>query len=228
MNAQEHIVQNKGKMLVFDLAEKLKVVGTLHALNQEDKKELEQLVDATDFIASETWPNDESEREQVPIPFVKALKYDEELKIFTCSYLDSRYINWFLNSLAKSIRKTTEREMAQTSVARDWKEHEFEYCQQLAKEKNKEFYIADIPVHEIYAYLTNQSNDAKRRQMRGQDSNTFNKMWRDLNSLRERAMLKGIAQREGPISQMQRQGLLIVGYTHALNYLSGKHSELLQ
>jgi hypothetical protein len=228
MNTEEYIIQNKGNLLVFDLAEKLKVVGTYHALNQKDKEELERLVDTSDFIACEGWTSDVDEPEGIPIPFARALKYHKKMNVYTCNYLDSLYTDWFLRLANKNIKKSNERILELTGVARDLKEKEFEFCRKLAKEKNKEFYTVDLPFHDMLAYLLNQSKSEKIRQMLGRDNGTFEKRWRELRKLRERTMLERIAEREGPISQLKRQGLFSTGYSHAVNYLEGQHSELLQ
>ena len=92
MNTIEHIKKNDGRMLVFDLAEKLKVVGTYHALNQKDKEELGQLIEASDFVASEGCG--EEVIEPIAIPFTKRLRYDPVIKEYISSFLDSLYMDW--------------------------------------------------------------------------------------------------------------------------------------
>ena len=42
-----------GELLVFDYKPKLKIVGTYHALNREDERTLEQLIEDSDFVAVE-------------------------------------------------------------------------------------------------------------------------------------------------------------------------------
>ena len=137
-------------------------------------------------------------------------------------------MDWIERQINFRLKINTAMVAQSTGVGRDWRPNEFEYCMSLAKEKNKEFYGVDLCRSEFYSFLLNQSTKEKIRHLLGVGSSSFWEKLEELSKIRERAMLENIIKHEGPISQLKRQGLMPVGYTHALNYLNGKHSELLQ
>lgn len=224
MKTVDYIKQNDGNIIVGKLAENLTVAGTYHGLNDDDKKLLEELVDKSEFVATEEW--------KVPkttlMPFSGTFKWDNVLQEFRCSYSNMLYLakilRWFENKNKKGVKAVANL----TGVQRDWKQSEFEYCKKLAKDKGKEFYVADMTIADLFNYLLKEKKGRGIMPLFTATKKDFQEALNKVSHLSEATILQVIRAYEGPISQLARPGLLVVGTTHAVNYLNGKHSELLQ
>lgn len=203
-------------MLVFDIADKLKVVGTWHALNKHDKALLENLIEASDFVACEG----EKDIDIIASPFVKGLRYDEMLKTYLCGEFNSLYIEAFSRWVRKRIKEVNRSVRKKTGIKRDGSFCEFKFCEEVAAAKGKEYYVVDLTSYDIITNMLKQKTSDKIKQILGIRENNFEKLLNEFDSRRENYMLARIEQHEGqPINNLQRQGILVVGCGHAVNYL---------
>jgi hypothetical protein len=228
MSTIEHVVENNGRMLVFDLARNLKVVGTYHALDAEDKEQLEQLIGNCDFVASEGIRMPYGIKLKLSsAPFAKGFPYNSKYGSYDLSLLDSAYVKWFVRAIKKEAASINKVVFDLTKKNRKI-EDEFSYCRKITQEKGKEFYFVDLTTAELIKHLISQRSISKIKHMLSREKYPLNHLNQLLLDIREKIMLERIVEHEGPISQLQRRGLFPVGYTHALNFQAGKYNYLLQ
>ena len=98
-------------------------------------------------------------------------------------------------------------------------ENEFSFCIHKAEEYGKDVYFVDIPLEESVRNLVALPIHVKLAYL--WLLYTCNGMPREANrneNYRENKILEGIIKREGHVDDLSRQGLLVVGITHAVNY----------
>ncbi|MDP2672941.1 MAG: hypothetical protein Q8O84_03965 [Nanoarchaeota archaeon] len=206
------------ELLIFDYTPKLKIVGTHHALNDSDKKTLELLVDQSDFVALE-WDEFRAEKEGLEV-YIRVSKKKKGYYPEDNTYY-ARRIDIIFEELLGEVCNRDVIEGAKLS-GRNVEENEFTLCQNLCREKRKNVYLVDIPelvlMDQLFAFST------KQKLLAIINLKFFKRFTYALDNLlleeRENYMLNEIEKYEGPINELKRKGILVVGYTHAENYLS--------
>jgi len=230
-------------LLIFDYAPKLKIAGTFHSLSDSDKQTLEKMIDESDFVAVEydkyrfygddfTFmhknkrdANKKENKEQniVYVPKKQNVVYTD--------FLEKSYVNIFLllNSLAIQQNVEIVNEMSENE--RDVDGNDMEFCFFNALQNGKRAYMVDIPMYKTLQMLVDElSLKEKVKHIASLifGEAPFEKADDILDTRREKYMLDAIEREEGcPISELDRNSLLVVGYTHAYNYLNSlKDNEL--
>ncbi len=205
-----------GDLLIFDYAPNLKIVGTHHALRASDKRILEDLITESDFTALE-WDEFRSKNQEAFICTSKEKRgYCEEEKTFYASKLDVCLLNSLYDFCDLDVIKDAE------LYGRNLEENEFDFCEKICKEQGKMAYLVDIPELIFFERLVELPIDSKliaiiSLKLLKKSTFTINKIVEDD---REEYMLKEIEKYECSIQNLKRKGILVVGYTHAENYLS--------
>ncbi|GEM_PF-1609022 len=207
-------------LLKFNLSPKLKVIGTYHALNREDKECLEKEIDQSDFVALEY---DTIRLDNLSLKLILSFRrrskaVDEAL--FT-GPLNALYLIGFSALNKRNIKKANSPAKIMAHRTRDVDENEFLFCYDVARGKNKDVYLVDLPVTQT---LENLSNNLSFRQKLSHllslyfMKSSVEEVEEILCAQREKYMLEEIVRRECPLNQLERNGLLVAGYSHALNY----------
>lgn len=218
------------ELLIFNYAPNLKVVGGFHALNDEDKITLETLIDAADFVALEA--------DEVRINNSMTLKitssstkigWDAQVQKYYVNPIDSVFLILFSRLLNKYY------ELGNTDgcfIKRDASTNEMTFAYDYAKQKNNDVYFVDLPIYEVMSRLCSMSIFRKIHQIlylfdscrsvqkdRRRLVGPCSFVEKILTDDRRDYMLGQIEINEGPIIQLKRKGLFIVGRTHGENYL---------
>lgn len=211
------------ELLIFDLAPKLTVVGGFHALNDEDKLILEQLVDRSDFVALESDQFRAGLREDPIISIDAILRndakvYHEKENVFNVSLVDYYYLRMFRRLNQLSIRRANI--LSTRTGERDTSYDELEYCYDLCQKEKKRCHLVDVPVYAIEERLAQLPMATKVGHLLSYllPSGRPKPVAQILCQEREKYMLEQIVKNEGDLNQLQSQGLFVVGRTHALNY----------
>jgi hypothetical protein len=213
-----------GELLVFDYAPRLRVAGTFHSLTEQDKESLEAMINESDFVALE-WDEIRHQNQGVFEFSTHSTKrgYDKEKEIFYIGFFDNLYLLLFieLNRLYIAGVNLFSGRMAQAGLRGIFKGgNEFEFCYDSAKKKGKEVYLVDRPSDETIQRLIELSLKTKLSHLLSRF--LFRKEPEEvkhvLGQQRDEYMLEAIVEKEGPISELTRQGLLVVGYDHAKRY----------
>jgi len=223
---REYIETSKGALLVFDLVPNLKIVGTFHSLNKRDEDTLERLIGESDFVALESRPeNDELEDMKklkiIATPFYKSASFNPKNKEVEIGVMNCGYMAWIMGvneKWPKIVNNILKRELG---IERDVEKSEFEFCKEVAAQKNKDVYCVDwnnlkiireiisIPFYEKVKYVLLKTLTLR---------NT--KAFREIViNKRNRDMIKKIEEKEGTsIERLERSGTFVCGYNHALDY----------
>lgn len=212
---------NKSPLLVFNYTPNLTVVGTHHALNGDDRRTLELLVDQSDFVALEDDDVRRKTNNTVNVRYSFTRRgYSPENGCLYVGYLDGYYLRW-VSSLNKRRNRTGNKESR-----RDEKESEFSFCFDLARQRGKDVYLVDMPAYEALHRLTRLSFITKLHHLwslyKGKDEPI--KVDEIMVHQREDEMLSGTETNEVPLPLLKRKGLLVVGMTHAENYRQRRYS----
>lgn len=212
--------KNSHELLIFDYAPNLKIVGAFHALNAQDKQDLERLITESDFVALE---NDEHRRLNnngspdiaLSIPY-SPTHWDEKSQRLVTNIFDLSYLVIFTHLNRHYIASFN----ARGNRGRTTGESESDFCHDVASKKNKPVYLVDIPIYLTLEKLAslNPLQKALHLLTLRFDRNSPD-VKRILDDEREDYMLRQIERHERrKIKNLRRKGLLVVGYDHAANY----------
>lgn len=209
-----------GELLVFDYKPKLKIVGTYHALNREDEKTLEQLIGDSDFVAVEHYTYRHSGSIGI-LPFFKT-KFLEDANIFLTTPINVAYLLVFLYLNKRAIKKVNEVLNARNPEdKRDLNNNEFGYCVEVATKMGKDVYFVDLAIYDTFSGISKvplRDKLAYLWALLRLKEEWPQKIKQFLHDYREQNMLGEIERREGHLDNLLRQGLLVVGINHAMNY----------
>ena len=210
------MTKNSKELLIFNYAPNLKVVGTFHSLNDQDKRTLEHLVDESDFVALE-W---DEFRSNANGRFF--LLYSEDKKNFStdeeavyCGYWDFIYLITLRRATVREIKKDCKKE------ERDCEQDEFTFCEKLCKTREKDVYLVDQPINITYEKMCSLPFKDKILELINHTFKTRFKTQYDCIVIDDRNeyMLQEIERNEEcSILELKRKGLLVVGYSHAVKY----------
>jgi len=225
------------ELLVFNLTPRLKVAGIFHGLNERDKSILDHLIKESDFVALEclgielTLIDKASAREMDPESGNIHLKpsffkrgFDPKLPIYYLGHFDALYFCLLAEYTSAGI------DHINSARGSDSRENEFLYCQDVAQNLHKDVYYVDVPPLKLVFSLISIPFRSKLHDLAYMiaDGLTGNgekyisqckAVRKVLEQDREEYMVGTIEQREGTtIRSLERNGLLVVGKTHAENY----------
>ena len=207
------------ELFVFNYSPKLKIVGTYHSLNEQDKIDLDQLISESDFIALEY----DSERiTKMHSPLVIDLvqrAYRNDRGEVVMGPLDALFLAIFVRHNEANINRSNHRLKGQKEVR--VRSSEFSFCYDVAQEQGKTTYLVDLPVSELELRLACLPLKTKIESLwRIATKNTdLPEMDRVIIKDREDYMLTEIEKKEGcSLRNLQRNGIMVVGMTHAINY----------
>ncbi|MBW2970126.1 hypothetical protein KY309_02545 [Candidatus Woesearchaeota archaeon] len=210
------LVAEKGRLLAFPYSSSsnLTIVGTFHALNEEDKSRLESLIDESDFVALEY--DDVRLNSFFDVRHRKVKTRFSREGILYCDLLNALYLNVFiyLNEWTVSEHNKV------VGGGRDVDDCEFLFCHNFARKKGKRIYLVDMPNHVVAQKLMRLPFRTKIQHILSvlgankYPDAAYDIMFRQ----RERYMLEEVERFEGPFENLSSKGILVVGYSHALNY----------
>ena len=215
----------EGRWLCFDFTPNLKIVGTTHSLGIDDKQLVEELLDETDFSAIELDRVRADYSRKIDLVVGKP-QGDDPATFYVNTKFDFIYLKWISKINKKKIKNANEvaqQEMDQADLPRrDLEEDEFDFIIASAEQRGKPCYLVDLPTPLFLERLVQLPLTTKLAHMVfetlvGYKPKPFVKI---LQADRESYMLEDIAREEGPLESMTRQGVLFVGYSHAVNYLN--------
>lgn len=207
-------------MIVFDYAPNLKIAGTYHSLTEEEKQTLELYIEESDFVALE-WDLGRHNEENVEIKLATAdkMEYSESEGKLYASFWNCLYCILHESLSSYRIRKLNKRYGREDQVVQ-W--NEFEYCHAYSKERGKDVHLVDIPHYQLLEKLVDELKwHEKIRDLLSYFGicKTPPNADKIMITFRNQRMLENIEKLEGPIDELKRKGILIVGYSHAQEYL---------
>ncbi len=212
--------KNSHELLIFDYAPNLKIVGAFHALNAQDKQDLERLITESDFVALESDEHRTLNNNKVTI--VLSIPYspthwDEKSQRMITNIFDLAYLSIFSYMNQYYITSLN----AGGNQRRNTEEYESDFCHDVARQKNKPVYLVDTPAYTTLEKLASLNPLQKALHLLTLlfDRENPPAVRRILADEREDYMLRQIERHERrKIKNLRRKGLLVVGYSHAANY----------
>lgn len=207
------------ELIVVHYAPNLDIIGMLHSLNDHDKGFLEDIIKESNFVALE-YDDHRAETSGwfTPVLSPEISGFNKEDGKFYVNKTDSFYLKLFAQILKYNIMRAN----VETGGKRDSSITEFEYSIEIADKYNKDLLLVDMPVHEIILKLLQMPLSGKIQHLLSEvfDFVPIPKRADEiLHKDREDYMLNEIEKYKGPINDLKEKGILVVGYTHAKNYL---------
>ncbi|MBS3116045.1 hypothetical protein J4421_00450 [Candidatus Woesearchaeota archaeon] len=216
------------ELFVFNYTPKLRIVGAYHALNEQDKRDLEQLVSESSFVALEydrdrlenTHPVLVARRRQLAAQRGLVLPpYEASVGRLDTGFFDDLLLNFFVKYNYRCARQYNKK-LAREREVKDDSENEVFFCYDTAMRQGKRIHLVDMPWNELFQRLIDLPLEIR-----------INWMWtmmkggsyppevqEIIRKDREEYILTKIEQEGGcPLYELE-QGIFVVGMTHAENY----------
>jgi pheromone shutdown protein TraB len=212
------------ELVIFRYKPNLIIVGTYHALNDNDKSSLESLIMDNDFIALEYDRSRLKEKLNVEISFFDfKSRYSEKEERLYCNILDALYLATYIHLNNRIINKVNQDINAElpSNISRDIKQNEFDYCLEVAEKHGKIVYLVDMPFGLFLGKLASLSFGIKLKTIWSMLTNydySDPETKKVIEKEREEWMIRSIETKEGSIETLTRRGILVVGNRHAYNY----------
>ena len=217
-NAVE-LFETPSGLLIFDYTPNLTIVGTTHAVSPDIKRDLDEIISESDFVAVEY---DDLRRRKRGVAqytlWFHTSGYNPETHRLYVNLLDAVFLE--LLCAANGIRIRIENHRLMLDQGELEFQSEFLYCIEKAEAMGKNAYMVDMPIFETLGMLVQMPMKTKfetvlthaRGKPLPEAAGTI------IETRREQYMLDRIEECEGPLSELQRKGVLIVGLSHAENY----------
>ncbi|MBI2662670.1 hypothetical protein HYX11_04390 [Candidatus Woesearchaeota archaeon] len=212
------------ELLIFDYTPTLRIIGTYHALHNQDRENLENLIRVSDFISLEYDELRKERRGAIPISYSPTKRgYFPQEKTLYVGLSNLIYLSLFCHLNHHLIKKGNIL-FAEDKQSRNTSQLEFEFAINIAKKYHKQVHLVDMPSHKLFEKLIALDFETKLshlKSMLNADclSNYPPEIAKLLCSEREHYMLQQLENiYHCPLPRIDQKGLLIVGMTHALHY----------
>lgn len=218
------------ELIEFNYMPKLKIVGCYYALSKSDELALEKLVVGSDFVAVEydelRVKSNKSQELHPNHSLFSLLRAYKDFIDFGVDYqftinnrLNELYSRVFLAFNAFKVGLHAKND-TKNGIERDPSKNEMIFCLDVARRLGKPVYLVDQPINQMLGKLIRLSPATKLRHLLSHTTSGFEvpQVTRIIEEDREKYMINKIEEYEGPIRRLKRNGLLVVGADHALNY----------
>ena len=221
------------ELLIFNYTPTLRIVGTYHALHNQDKENLENLIRESDFIALEYDELRKERRGAIPVSYSSTKRgYLPQEKTLYVDLSNLIYLSLFCNLNHHLIKKGNIL-FAEDKQSRNTSQLEFEFAISVAKNHHKQVHLVDMPSHKLFEKLIALNFKTKLYHLKNMlTAACLSHYPPEIAQLlcleREHYMLQQLEQiYHCPLPQIVQKGLLIVGMTHAINYYHRTQSSTL-